>query len=112
MKRIIAITAIFLLYPSLLLAGSVRGTIKVGGRPIEEGVLIKVIPEGNKVYTTKTDRFGSYRLTIRQTGRCRFILENYHNQSPEFEIQSYKNSVEYNFVLERDRQGAYYLRRE
>jgi len=112
MKRIIVIISICLLCPSPLLAGSVRGSIKVGGRPIKEGVEIRIIPEGSSGYATRTDRFGSYRLTIRETGRCRFILENYDDQSPEFEIQSYKNSVEYNFILERDQQGAYYLRRE
>lgn len=123
MKTIIVLLLLSISWPSLALARVIHGSIKEGGRSVGEGVTIEIeiiveiiveiinnIPAG-KTYTTKTDKFGSYRLKVEETGECTLKV-HYMKQLPTIKIHSYERSVEYALVLERKEDGQYYLRRK
>ncbi|MGA1869842.1 MAG: hypothetical protein ACMUJM_15010 [bacterium] len=115
MRKITALFLLVVLWPSIIFAGVVGGSIKKDGRPLGEGVEIRIIPEGsnsNKPYSTQTDKFGSYRCNLKEIGKCKFILVNYENQSPAIEIYSYEGPIEYNLILEKNEEENYYLVRE
>ncbi len=99
---------IFLLLPSLVFGGEIYGSITEGGRPVGQGIKVEITSAG-KPYSTRTDKYGSYRIYIR--GVRKGILKVYYKQqSPTMEISSYERSVRYDLVLEK--QGSRYsLRR-
>lgn len=87
-----------LLSASPVLAGEVYGKITDGKRPVAAGVKVEIAVSG-KVYTAETDRFGSYRIVVREKGKCKLTV-HLKEQSPSFEIFSYDRSTRYDWILE------------
>ncbi len=101
--------SLFLFFPSLALAGEIRGTISEGSKPVGAGVSIDVRC-GNNAYSATTDKFGSYRLFVPDKGTCALQV-HYQNQSPSREIISFEDSTRYDLVLGKEG-GQYVLRRQ
>ena len=97
------------LVPELVLAGEIRGAIEVGGQSVGPGIGIEVHC-GEKVYSTATDKYGSYRLFLAENGTCQLQIQ-YQNQTPSREIVSFEGSTRYDLTLEKDG-DRYVLRRK
>jgi len=79
-------------------AGEVRGTIISGNKPVAAGVKVEIAVAG-KTYTAETDKFGSYRIVVKEKGKCT-ITVHLGDQSVSTELFSYDRSTRYDWVLE------------
>ena len=104
-------------------AGRVFGDIKLGGKPAPAGLSVKItvappaLAQGGAVKTapptvdsTVTDAFGSYKLNVKEVGKCVLTLV-YEKKEYVLEVYSYKNATRYDMILER-KDGAFSLRRK
>ena len=125
MRRIVIIWLALLvcLAASNAFAGRIFGDIKLGGKPVPAGlpVMIAVAPPpsapGAKpkpvpvmADTTATDKFGSYKLTMKDEGKCILTLL-YEKQALTLEVFSYKEATRYDLILEK-KDGRLSLRRK
>ena len=93
-------------------AGKIFGDIKLGGKPIAEGVKITITapePAGDTgkadvkavvADSTKTDKFGAYTLKVKGEGKCTLTV-HWDKQTPSLEVHSYNNSTRYDLILEK-----------
>ena len=109
MKSTCGVLLALLLSVSPSLAGEVYGTIKDGNKPVAAGVKVEIRVSG-KVYTTETDKFGSYRIVVKEKGRCTLTV-HVNEQSPSFNLFSYDKSTRYDWILET-KDGKISLRRK
>ncbi len=91
------------------LAGEVFGTISEANKPVAEGVKVQVTAGGN-TYSTQTDKFGGYRLFVKEKGKCTLTV-SYKDQTPTFTVASFDKSTRYDFVLTQ-KDGKYTLGRK
>ena len=85
------------LFPTAAFAGEVYGTLKEGDKPVGAHIRVEIVC-GRNPYSAQTDQYGSYRLYVRDLGRCTLRVP-YKNQTPEFAIQSYSDPERYDFQL-------------
>jgi len=93
-------------------AGRIFGDITLDGKPLPEGVKIKVTQPGSSAVadTTVTDKFGSFKLMVKAEGKCTLTL--IHEKQPvELAIFSNKVATRYDLVLEK-KDGKPSLRRK
>lgn len=120
---IVSLTLSICLAASSASAGRIFGDIKMDGKPVPAGLVLKiaVVPPasaaGTKpapapavVDTTLTDKFGSYKLTVKQEGKCVLTLM-YEKQTLTLEVFSYKEATRYDLILEK-KDGKLSLRRK
>ena len=93
------------LLPELVLAGEIRGAIEFGGHSVGPGIGIAVHC-GQNVYSTATDKYGSYRLFLSENGTCQLQIQ-YQNQTSSREIVSFEDSTRYDLTLEKE--GDHYV---
>src|SRR5207244_10121745 len=98
MKTIATLLLLTLLAPASVSAGELYGTITDGDKSVGSGVKIEIKSAGNS-YRTETDKYGAYRVLVREKGKCS-IKVNYQSQSPSIDVFSYDKSVRYNLGLE------------
>ena len=104
-------------------AGRIFGDIKLDGKPVPAGLTVKIalappaVAQGAKpkpapvvADTTVTDKFGSYKLTVKGEGKCILTLV-YEKQVPMLEVFSYKEATRYDLILEK-KDGKLSLRRK
>jgi hypothetical protein len=120
--RLILPAILFLfLPPSNAWAGRVFGDIRMDGKPLPAGVPVwvqrpsadpkkKDVPPPAKVDSTATDKFGSYKLSVKEEGKC-FLTIVYEKQTATLEIFSYKDPTRYDLILEK-KEGKLSLRRK
>jgi hypothetical protein len=87
-----------LLPASSVLAGEIYGTITDGGKPVAAGLKVEIAAAG-KSYTAETDKFGSYRIVVKEKGKCT-ITVHVKAQSPSADLFSYDRSTRYNWNLQ------------
>jgi hypothetical protein len=109
MKSTGIVLVALLLSASSLLAGEVYGTIADAGKPVAAGVKVEIAVSG-KVYTAETDKFGSYRIVVKEKGKCTLTVR-LKEQSPSTELFSYDRSTRYDWILET-KDGKLSLRRK
>jgi hypothetical protein len=109
MKSTAMVMIVLLLSASAALAGEVYGTITDGTKPIAAGVKVEVAVSG-KVYAGEIDKFGSYRVVVKEKGKCIFTVR-VGDQSPSVELVSYDKSTRYDWILET-KDGKPSLRRK
>ena len=97
-----------LLIASRMAAGELYGTITDGGKPVPPEVKIEIGASGN-AYSTETDKFGSYRVFVKEKGKCTLTL-HVRDQSPSVGLFSYDKSTRYDWILET-KDGKLSLRR-
>jgi hypothetical protein len=104
-------------------AGRIFGDIKLDGKPVPAGTVLKIAlappvsapgaefkPTTILADSTVTDKFGSYKLTVKEDGKCILTLV-YEKQALTLEVFSYKDSTRYDLVLEK-KNGTLSLRRK
>ena len=94
---------------SCAMAGEVYGTITEGGKPVPKGLKVDISVSG-KVQTVETDKFGSYRIFIKEKGKG-MLTVHFKDQSPSVELFSYDKSTRYDWILET-KDGKLSLRRK
>ncbi len=127
MRRTVVVSlALFvLLAASDACAGRIFGDVKMDGKPVPEGLKMKIAlapaPDTSAakakvkavpvvVDSTATDKFGSYKLTVKQEGKCVLTLL-YEKQTLALEVFSYKEATRYDLILEK-KEGKLSLRRK
>jgi hypothetical protein len=124
---VVALAVLVLAAPSAF-AGRIFGDIKQDGKPVAEGLLITVTPavpepakgeEGKAEApkpkpappdTTTTDKFGSYKLNVKDEGKCTLTLV-VDKQPVSLDVFSYKAATRYDLILEK-KDGKLSLRRK
>ena len=104
-------------------AGRIFGDIKMDGKPVPAGLTVRIAlaPPGTPpgaapataaaaADTTVTDKFGSYKLHMKQEGKCVLTLM-YEKKALTLEVFSYKNATRYDLILEK-KDGKLSLRRK
>ena len=103
-------------------AGRIFGDIKQDGKPVPAGltVIVALAPPAagenakpaapTAVDTTTTDKFGSYKLTMKEAGKCVLTLM-YQKQALTLEVFSYKEATRYDLIVEK-KDGKLSLRRK
>ncbi len=106
-------------------AGRIFGDIKLGTKPLPEGVRVRVsrpVPvesgkpdaapakTGAVADSTATDKFGSYKLTVKEEGKC-LLTVVYEKQPIEIQVFSNKEATRYDLILEK-KDGKLTLRRK
>ena len=106
-----------------LLAGRIFGDLKIGDKPVAEGIKVTItVPikaaEAGKpavapavADSAVADKFGAYRLNVKEEGKC-ILTVHIEKQAPTLEVFSYANATRYDIVLEKDKEGKYALKRK
>lgn len=112
MKTLMALFWPLMLFPSLVFAGLIWGTIRVEHSTASgQKTQVKITCSG-KTYTTMAQIPGSYRLTVPEAGKCQLTLP-YKKQSLSYSIRSRKyKDMRYDFLLKPTGDGGYQLLRE
>jgi len=109
--RITTSTLLLLLFAcSCAFAGELYGTIEFGDKPVGDGVKLELLTANKQSYTCVTDKFGAYRLFVKENGKCTLTI-HFKGQSPSVELFSYDKSTRYDWVLEI-KDGKYSIRRK
>lgn len=109
MKSMNIVVLALMLVASSAIAGEVYGTITDGGKPVAEGLKVE-ITGSDKVYSGETDKFGSYRVFVKEKGKCTLTV-HVKDQAPSAELFSYGKSSRYDWILET-KEGKLSLRRK
>jgi hypothetical protein len=84
---------------SLAAAGEVFGKIVEGAAPVGDAASVQV-KCGEKSYPpVKTDKSGSYRMVVAETGKCTMTV-NYKQKSADIAIASYDEAAQIDIVVE------------
>jgi hypothetical protein len=100
------------LVSSPALAGRIFGDIRLDGKPLPEGVKLKVTNPATAavVDTTVTDKFGSFKLMVKGEGKF-MLTVIYEKQPVELAVFSNKEATRYDLVIEK-KDGKLLLRRK
>lgn len=115
---IVALVLCIWLAASSALAGRLLGDIRLDGKPVAEGLRVRLMaPAGAApgaapavIDSTVTDKFGSYKLMAKAEGKCILTLV-FEKQPVSLEVYSYKEATRYDLVLEK-KDGKLSLRRK
>jgi hypothetical protein len=102
-------------------AGRIFGDIKLDGKPVPAGLTVKIAvvppaaspdakPKPVLADTTVTDKFGSYKLGVKEEGKCVLTLL-FEKQPVSLEVFSYKDATRYDLILEK-KEGKLTLKRK
>jgi hypothetical protein len=103
-------------------AGRLFGDIKLDGKPLPAGIPVKITlaapaasgaaakPTPAATDSTVTDKFGSYKLTVKGEGKCILTLI-YEKRPITLEVFSYKDATRYDLILAKAN-GTLALRRK
>ena len=93
-------------------AGRIFGDISLDGKPLPAGVKVLVAKPGAKevVDETVTDKFGSYKLVMKEEGKATLTVV-YEKKSLELAVFSNKEATRYDLVVEK-KDGKLSLRRK
>ena len=99
-------------------AGRLFGDVKLGGKPVAEGVLITVQAAKSKddkapaapIDSVKTDKVGSYKVVVKGEGKCTLTV-HVGKQVAALEVFSYKEPTRYDLMLE-EKEGKLTVRRK
>ena len=93
-------------------AGKIFGDIKIDGKPLAEGVKVRVTRPGTSAVadSTTTDKFGSFKLVVKGEGKS--VLTVFYDRKPlDLAVFSNKEATRYDLVLEK-KDGKLILRRK
>jgi len=114
---LVPLALLVFLNPSVAHAGRIFGDIKLDAKPLPAGVPVMItrVTEGGKgaptlLDSTVTDKFGSYKLTVKDEGKCTLTMV-YEKQTVALEVFSYKEATRYDLILGK-KEGKYSLRRK
>lgn len=93
-------------------AGKIFGDIKIDGKPLLEGVKLRVTRPGTNAVadSTTTDKFGSFKLLVKEEGKS--VLTVVYDKKPlDLPVFSNKEATRYDLILEK-KDGKLILRRK
>ena len=88
-------------------AGSIYGDVRLGDKYLAE--LSLTLTCGAESVEGKTDKAGSFRLTVKSGGRCSLGV-SYEGQTAALDVVVFEKPAQYRLVLEL-KDGKYALRR-
>jgi hypothetical protein len=109
MRSIPAGALLLMLATGAARAGELFGTLTEAGKAVNAGVRVEITISG-KTYAGETDKFGSYRLIVKEKGKATLTVF-YKDQKPAFQLVSYDRATRYDLVLEA-KDSTYSLRRK
>lgn len=109
MKTTAILAAFLLVLGAKAWAGEMYGVIMQGDKPVGEKVKVEVAASG-KTYTAETDKNGSYRLFVKEKGKCALTV-HFKDQALAAEIFSYDRSTRYDWTIET-KDGKLQLKRK
>ena len=110
--RALLVLALALTTATSAFAGKIFGDISIDGKPVAAGVKVTVTKPGTTVVVdeTVTDKFGSYKLTVKDEGKS--SLRVYYEKSTlEVSVFSTKEQARFDMVIEK-KDGKLGLRRK
>lgn len=105
MRTVVLSLALIVLWTAVCAAGQIRGNIYVGKTPIA-GKTVE-IKTGKSLYTTKTAGDGSFKLNVREQGKCVLSLVS-GEKKMSIAIDSRRETMTYELEIVR-RDGIYTL---
>ena len=89
-------------FPSHASAAKIFGDIKIDGKPLKEGVKVRVTRPGTNAVadSTTTDKFGSYKLLVKEEGKT-VLTVVYETKPLELQVFSNKEATRYDLILEK-----------
>jgi len=99
--------AIVLIFPAVLYAGQIYGSVTSAGRGVARANIEITCSGATTTGATSAD--GSYRINVSQQGQCTLTLPDYSGR-PSAVIYSNPNPASYSFELVRGADGNYKLR--
>lgn len=109
-RKLTLMLVILLCGCSLATAGEVYGRIVEGSAPVGDGATLEVKCGGKAYPAIKTDKSGSYRIVLAETGKCSMTV-TYKQQSATLEIASYEDAVQVDLAVEM-KEGKLAVRRK
>lgn len=109
MRITTALMIALFLSASMAMAGEVYGTITQGDKPVAAGVKVEISVAG-KAYAAETDRFGSYRVHVKEKGKGT-ITVRMNQDTVSAALYSYDKATRYDWILQTT-DGALSLRRK
>jgi len=121
MKRsLFGVVLLTMLWSANAHAARIFGDIKMDGKPLPEGVLVILQPVGKPDAngkpvagppdSTKTDKAGSYKFTMKEEGKCTLTVL-YAKQAVTMDVFSYKDPTRYDLLIEK-KEGKLSMRRK
>ena len=110
--RITMLMALLVVVSSPAIAGKIFGDISMGGKPVAAGIKVQITRPGATAIadTTVTDKFGSYKLVVKEEGKSTLRLL-YEGKPLELAVFSNKEATRYDLVVEK-KDGKLSLRRK
>jgi hypothetical protein len=109
---VFASCAVLAALPTGASAGRIFGDISLDGKPVAAGVKVKVTRPGSSAVadSTVTDKFGSYKLTVKEEGKAVLIVL-YDGKPLDLAVFSNKEAARYDLVVEK-KDGKLTVRRK
>lgn len=98
-KTIPALVLLAAALPTLASAGEIYGKVSAGGAAVPEGTTVEARCGAKAYPAAKTDKSGSYRVEVAETGRCTLTI-SLKEQSASIEILVYDEGAQADLVLE------------
>jgi hypothetical protein len=99
MKRLAAAAGLLAL-PLALSAAEIHGTVSEGGKPLGQGVGLK-LDCGGTTATASTDQFGGYSLKISATGQCKVTID-YKGGSASLSVAVFEKPSRYDLEVKQE----------
>lgn len=100
MMKMLSIGVLCLSLASAAAAGEIHGTVSENGKPLPQGVTIK-LDCGNASASATTDQFGSYSLKTASAGDCQLTLD-YKGSNPSLKVTVYDKPSRYDLVVKEE----------
>ena len=99
MKRLAAAAALLAL-PLTLTAAEIHGTVSEGGKPLAQGVALKLDCGGTSA-SASTDQFGGYSLKIAASGQCKLTID-YKGASASLAVAVFEKPSRYDLEVTQE----------
>jgi hypothetical protein len=84
---------------SIVPAGEIYGKVTEGGASVGDAASVSAKCTSKDYPAVKTDKSGSYRLVVAETGKCSMTV-SYKGQSDSITVASYDDAVQVDLVVE------------
>ena len=98
MKRVAVLGLAAMALATLVAAAEIHGTISENGKPLPQGVAVKLDCSGTSA-SGATDQFGGYSIKINATGDCKVSLESKGASLP---VTVYDKPSRYDLVVKTE----------
>jgi hypothetical protein len=88
-------------FAAALPAAEVHGTISEGGKPLPQGVGVKLECPGGAAASTTTDAYGGYSLKTSASGDCKLSVD-YKGSSLSLPVSVYDKPSRYDLVVKNE----------